>query len=240
MKISFSSTLLVVLVGFVTGCTSVSEHRRNLITGTARQQLEAVNYLASIEEEGQAGDEFVQLMKTVARGKATRSLARAGTFRAMGRHPHPEFIPVLIDGLTDASFVARYRAAEALGLIEDPRAVTPLIQSMSSDTHVWVQIRAIVALTLIAARRRTIPAMITTLDEDQPSSVRYNASLGLSALTGRAPNLSQESWKDWWENEGRQLYRAASPSPATPPRALGGAGGINTPSRVACPDPRGR
>ena len=210
VKISIPSTLLVVLVGLLTGCTSTSEHRRNLISGTAKQQLEAVNYLASIEEEGRAGDDFVKLMNTVARGKTTRSLARAGTYRVMGRHPHPEFIPELLSGLSDASFVARYRAAEALGLIGDPRAVEPLIVVMVNDVHTWVQIRAIVALTLIADRGRTIPAFIVALDEDQPSSVRYNASLGLSALTGRTPNLSQGAWKDWWENEGQRRYRAAA------------------------------
>jgi HEAT repeat protein len=203
--------LLLLAAGLPVGCTSTSAHRRNLIAGNARQQLEAVNYLASLQEDGEAGDDFVELMKTVARGKTTRDLARAATFRAMGRHPHPDFLPLLIVGLHDTSFVARYRAAEALGRLGDPRAVDPLIEACAADPHPWVQVRAIIALTLIADRPRTIPALIIVLDEDRHESVRFNASLALSGLTGRPPARSRETWKDWWENEGHIRYPTARP-----------------------------
>ena len=203
--------LLLLTAGLLAGCGSMTDHRRNLIAGNARQQLEAVNYLSSLQEEGEAGSDFVELMKTVVEGKTTRDLARAAVYRAMGRHPHPDFVPLLIVGLQDSSFVARYRAAEALGRLGDPRAVDSLIDASAADPHPWVQVRAVIALTLIADRPRTIPALIILLDENRDESVRFNASLALSALTGRGTARSRETWKDWWENEGHLRYRTHEP-----------------------------
>ncbi len=212
--ISWKGLAAISVTSLLVGCTTAAEHRENLTGGGPIDQLEAVNYFTDLEPEGtEASGELRDLLVPVAQDRKTVSgIARSAALRAMARHPHPDFFQSLVDALEDPSFVARMRAAEGLGRYRDARAVPHLARALAEDEHPWVRMKAAQALTLIGDRSAVKP-LIDALADSYPDPVRYDAYLGLEALTSLDLGRDPEAWAAWWEKEGRSLYGAPIPPP---------------------------
>lgn len=94
--------------------------------------------------------------------------------------------------------VVRQDAAEALGVIGDPRAVDPLIVALK-DGHPMVRYAAATSLMLMKNRHAVDP-LIDALT-DKYSFVRERAQLALKVITGEDFGQDPEKWKTWWKQK---------------------------------------
>jgi len=92
-----------------------------------------------------------------------------------------ERVPQLISTLNSPRISDRASAVEILGLMEDTRAVEPLIQALSEDKAIEVRRDAVEALGLLGDNRAVEP-LIQALLEDEYAVVRGRAAEALDRL----------------------------------------------------------
>ncbi len=132
-------------------------------------------YLLGQARDPRSIDTCIQAMRDpekAVRGQAARALADIGE-PAAGR---------LITLLNDPDWKVRYRAAEALGMTEDKRAVNPLI-GLLSDEKDHVRYMAVKSLLIIGDTTAREP--IITCQQDENPYVRKMAENAVSTLGGR-------------------------------------------------------
>jgi len=87
----------------------------------------------------------------------------------------------LIQALGDERHFVREPAALALGWLNDPRAVEPLIRALETDKHQFVRWRAAGALGNLGDPRAVEP-LVRALESDEYNDVRGDAARSLGRL----------------------------------------------------------
>jgi len=107
---------------------------------------------------------------------------------ALAKIGYPAVKPLIKALLADENPVVRWRAAEALGDIEDRRAIKPLIRALYDEDSA-VQWRAIEALVEIGE-----PAMksLTQALNDPDENVRWSAARALEGIKSRQEMEDEE------------------------------------------------
>ncbi len=98
--------------------------------------------------------------------------------------------------LKDEDQKVRENAAKTLGLIKDPQAVEPLIDTLQ-DSEIFVRQSAAVALGEMKDFRAIGPLILALKDDIYV--VRYSASEALKEITGKDFGLDLEKWQKWWD-----------------------------------------
>jgi HEAT repeat protein len=123
-----------------------------------------------------------------------------------------EAVPLLFEALRSPSVPVRLGAIEALGMIRDPRALSPLIAILDHDRSLEVRWAAVLALGETGSPD-AIPSIVPVLQE--PSRyLRYGAAITLGRLGWEPGNEAESAYlliarQDW--EQVRQLGAAAVP-----------------------------
>jgi HEAT repeat protein len=103
----------------------------------------------------------------------------------------------LINDLKDESWQIRWYAAQALGDMNDPHAVEPLIAVLKNDKHVYVLATTAWALGELKDRRAVKPLIDAMGHEVR--DVRRNAAWALKKITGKDFGEDPAKWQEWWQ-----------------------------------------
>jgi hypothetical protein len=107
----------------------------------------------------------------------------------------------LIGVLRSKNMVARDRAAEALAIIKDPRAVPELIENL----YVAVSVGAGQKVVVDSRRKRMPASERNSLVNFSWNSAAYDA---LVEISGRADlGYSKVLWREWWRRQSRNALR---------------------------------
>lgn len=123
-----------------------------------------------------------------------------------------EAVPLLLEALRSPSVPVRLGAVEALGMIRDPRALSPLATVLNHDRSLEVRWAAVLALGDMGSPD-AIPSVVPILQE--PSRyLRYGAAITLGRLGWEPKNEEERAYllialQDW--EQVRQLGAAAVP-----------------------------
>lgn len=120
--------------------------------------------------------------------EASKALVKIGSYA----------VKPLINVLNYPDFGARLEALKALGEIQDPRAVSPILSVLKNDIEV-VAVRQASVLALSNIGKPAIEPLIAALD-DENWRVRMCASEALVKITGKYFGYeNSEKWREWWE-----------------------------------------
>ncbi|MGR3309393.1 MAG: HEAT repeat domain-containing protein [Candidatus Brocadiales bacterium] len=115
----------------------------------------------------------------------------------------PAVLP-LITALKGEDLDVRWRAAEALGDIKDPRAVEPLVDALK-DENSGIREEASVALWKINDIRAVEPLIAALKNEN--SGVSETVAWVLKVLTGVNFGVDHGKWHEWWEKDKKRTTR---------------------------------
>ena len=122
------------------------------------------------------GEDALAALARALRDPAKEVRASAATALASAGRPAT---PFLVAAMADGNWVVRYRAAEALGSIRDPRSVAALVQALG-DARDHVRYMAAKGLGRLG-ERSAAGALKAVLDDENPF-VRRAAKDALAAL----------------------------------------------------------
>ena len=91
-------------------------------------------------------------------------------------------VPSMLDALKNGTSEIRIKVADALGTIGDRRAITPLIEALSNDSHKEVKALAAIGLGNIRARL-AVPALTEALSYDDTTATNAAEALGKIGVT---------------------------------------------------------
>jgi hypothetical protein len=120
--------------------------------------------------------------------------------RAMGvlaKNPTDEGLDALWDALGDKNSVIRWKAAETLGKVGDPRSVPRIAEALGKDdgTLAATYIDALADIGHPSA----VPHLIARL-EDPSDRVREKVCGALWKITGQKLGNDPAAWRRWWED----------------------------------------
>ena len=90
-------------------------------------------------------------------------------------------VPALLSVIRDSSAAVRYAAVEALGNLQDPRAVDALVQALRTDTDARVREAAAESLGEIDSPR-AVPGLIAALGAERVAAVRAKIAWALGEI----------------------------------------------------------
>lgn len=148
------------------------------------------------------------------------SMMRLAAIHGLKDQNDPASYDVFVKALKDDAMVVRSAAADALGHLGDPRAVTPLIDALNREDNfyrgrsLWVRRHIVSALGKIESRA-AVSVLIETLDDaDHTVGTAAVASLEqVTKVSFRVPAANPQEWlartapkwKTWWE-ENKKDY----------------------------------
>ncbi|MFP4057659.1 MAG: HEAT repeat domain-containing protein [Candidatus Brocadiia bacterium] len=174
-------------------------HLIDALDDVAEVQIEALHALEKFsgiraEEYGPDPDKWRRWWKLDQARRTVRKLEEEGDVEA------------LLEALRDENWALRASAAQALGRLNDPRAVEPLVALLTVkwDRDSAVRLEAVWALGLLRDPRAVEP-LIATLKDDVDPRVREEADDALRAITGQDfSRNSPREWQDWWAEHKEQ------------------------------------
>ena len=163
-----------------------------------RSHREADELLARVKQqlaEGTFDHSDLQLIKQMVEFLGdTRGLVRLGYAEALGVVGEPA-VDILIDALLDHSNVVVRRAAgKTLTLIEDPKAVPPLIQALLEDEDTVVQASAIGALAR-TGEASVDPLLEVLASPNSSESNKGHAAWALAFIGAKAKDKLESAYQ---------------------------------------------
>jgi len=117
-------------------------------------------------------------------------------------------VPALLSVVTDSSPNVRLAAVEALGNLQDPRAVDALVQALRTDTDARVREAAAESLGEIDSQR-AVPGLIAALGSERVTAVRAKIAWALGEIDdARAVDALSAAVRDTAEEVRRQAVWA--------------------------------
>lgn len=108
----------------------------------------------------------------------------------------------LISILESDDLAVKGSAANALGRLEDPRAITPLLDALKTAKDIFLQMSIISALGQFK-HPRVIKPLIDLLGAEHPF-VRGDAARSLKQVTGEDFGQDQSKWQEWWSKNQKR------------------------------------
>lgn len=155
-------------------------------------------------------DRWLETYAALARQDPDPSV-RCAAVRALARGGNPEYLPALIDALSDPSGQVRWDAAVALDRVRGERAVDPLRERAREDDS--ADVRAGCARALRHYPQRRVAETLARCLTDSAFKVRYCAHRSLVSLTGRDPGYELEDWQPVIRDENLDLRPPAPERP---------------------------
>jgi HEAT repeat protein/beta-lactamase regulating signal transducer with metallopeptidase domain len=124
-------------------------------------------------------------------------------------------VPALLSVVKDSNVAVRLAAVEALGNLEDPRAVDALVQALRTDTDARVREAAAESLGEIDSNR-AVPGLIAALGSERVSAVRAKIAWALGEIDdARAVDALSAAVRDTAPEVRRQAVWAIGELEAT-------------------------
>ena len=165
------------------------------------------------------GKDALKTLRTTA-AEDKFSMMRLAAIHGLKDQNDPANYDVFVKALKDDAMVVRSAAADALGHLGDPRAVTPLVDALNREDNfyrgrsLWVRRHIVSALGKIESRA-AVSVLIQTLDDaDHTVGTAAVASLEqVTKVSFRVPAANPQErlartapkWKSWWE-ENKKDY----------------------------------
>ena len=127
------------------------------------------------------------------------------------KNKYPECLDALLAMGDDPDLIVRRYLGAALGTYGDTRAVPVLLRLLHDrDPDHFIKIWAAGGLGGLG-RKEGIPVMIDLLRAPETVTYRGNIAMTLEQLTGMKVKYKDdyETWRDWWEKEGRAKFLPA-------------------------------
>lgn len=165
------------------------------------------------------GKDAVAMLRSTATGDKF-SMMRLAAIHGLKDLNDPASYDVFLKALQDDAMVVRSAAAQALGQLGDPRAVTPLVQALNREDNfyrgrsLWVRRHIVSALGKIESRAAVSVLIMTLDDADHTVGAAAVASLEqVTKVSFRVPAANSQErlartapkWKSWWE-ENKKDY----------------------------------
>jgi len=145
---------------------------------------------------GERGDpEAAPIVATMLEDK--NALVRSGAVTSLVKLRGPDTYSLLVKTLQDRHWIVRWDGADALGKLEDGRAVEPLAQTARRDVNEDVRRAAVKALGQLGEEAALAP-LVRAL-KDANISVAYAASRSLASISGQSLGFAPGQWRQWFE-----------------------------------------
>lgn len=205
LKEADSAPSAIRIMGNVGGPGVVGPLAQELKSPTARIRMAVITALGNIHV-AEAAMHLINYYPKANPAEKTRVLA------ALGKHPHPAGVKLLMDELNNqkAYPALRRRAALSLGTLKVPFAIKPLVNIMlKTSEHRGLRLTCVQALANFTDRNDdAIAGLIGALADDK---LKSPAALALNRITRRYFGTNQEKWTDWFQHWRRTRDRRRFP-----------------------------